>query len=173
MNCDIIYTFWNLRGRDDMLKFANQQNIVIDNTMSIRSVKYTIMHNLRIKPNRFCQSQNCMKRSSFGYANKLAMFCVSHKLEGMIDVKSKRCQFPGCITQPTYGEIGSKLAIFCVSHKLESMIDVKHKRCQFPGCITQPNYGLYHSPSITCAKHKLDCYIMQRYSKPKCIICGE
>ena len=58
----------------------------------------------------------------------------------MVDVISKRCQYEGCDTQPTFGFQG-KRPLFCSSHRKEGMVDVKSKRCQYEGCDTRPTFG--------------------------------
>ena len=75
----------------------------------------------------------------------------------MIDIKSKRCQHPGCQTRPNYNYPGETTAIFCSSHKLENMVDIKSKRCQHPGCQKQPAYNYEgDSTAIFCVSHKLE-----------------
>ena len=41
---------------------------------------------------KLCEAAGCTKRSSFDVAGGKGRFCVEHKLEGMMDVKSKRCE---------------------------------------------------------------------------------
>ena len=48
----------------------------------------------------------------------------------MVDIKSKRCQHPGCQTIPNYNYARETTALFCSSHKLENMVDIKNKRCK-------------------------------------------
>ena len=79
---------------------------------------------------------------SFGIAGtRTAEFCATHASEGMINVISKRCDFPGCSKHPSYGVAGSKKAEFCVAHAKEGMVDVCSKRCGHPGCIKRSSYG--------------------------------
>jgi len=86
-----------------------------------------------------------------------AILCSQHKLENMLDVKSKRCIFEGCITMPTYNLPTETNAVYCSEHKLENMIDVKHKRCIFEGCMTRPNYNLpTETKPIYCSEHRLE-----------------
>jgi EsV-1-7 cysteine-rich motif len=46
------------------------------------------------------------------------------QLPGMIDVKNKRCEDPGCGKTPNFGEPG-KRARFCSTHKLPNHVNVK------------------------------------------------
>jgi Rieske Fe-S protein len=75
----------------------------------------------------------------------------------MVDIKSKRCQHPGCQTQPNYNYANESTAIFCSSHKLENMVDIKSKRCEHPGCQKQPAYNYPgETKAIFCSSHKLE-----------------
>ena len=66
-----------------------------------------------------------------------ALYCATHKLEAMIDVKNKTCIHLGCKVQRAYNLEGEKIALYCASHKLEGMIDVKSKTCKTYLCYTR------------------------------------
>ena len=76
----------------------------------------------------------CTKQPCYGAAGDLrASRCAAHKLEGMEDVKNKRCGHEGCKTRPSYGFPGipgDARASRCVAHKLDGMDDVASKRCR-------------------------------------------
>ena len=42
----------------------------------------------------------------------------------MVDVKSKKCEHPGCMKQPGYNVPGSKAGRFCSGHKEGGMVVV-------------------------------------------------
>ena len=65
------------------------------------------------------------------------MYCASHKLDGMIDVKSKTCIHPNCKKQPNFNMEGEKIALYCASHMLDGMIDIKNKTCKSSWCSTR------------------------------------
>ena len=72
----------------------------------------------------------CNKQPCYNYDGELnGIYCVDHKIEGMIDVKNKRCLL--CNTIPCYNYEGESNGIYCAIHKKDGMIDVKHKnkRC--------------------------------------------
>lgn len=72
-----------------------------------------------------CEQHGCFKRPTFGLATaidnnndndnnggeggrnitgaKNGQFCAQHALPGMVDVVSKRCEFPGCGTKRSFG----------------------------------------------------------------------
>ena len=87
--------------------------------------------NLKIsKPkSQECLYKNCNKRANFNYKNykelklKQSIYCKTHKLENMIDIKNKKCI--GClIKQPSCNYYGEKTALYCGDCKLENMIDI-------------------------------------------------
>src|SRR5579875_1099830 len=87
---------------------------------------------------------------------KNAVYCSEHKLPNMINVKSKKCQYPGCITRPSFNYEGQKNGIYCSEHKLPNMVDVVSKRCQYPGCKKCPSFNYEgQQDKIYCSEHKL------------------
>ena len=107
---------------------------------------------------RLCQEGNCKTLSNYNYEGESkARFCSSHKLENMIDVKSKKCEHAGCQTRPNYNYEGESNARFCNSHKEFGMIDIKNKRCEHDGCQKQPIYNYEgESNARFCSSHKLE-----------------
>ena len=62
---------------------------------------------------------------SYGYMDdRIRRRCRLHKLPGMIDVKSPKCETPMCPKQPCCGHLGAK-ARFCSEHKQEGMVNLK------------------------------------------------
>ena len=65
--------------------------------------------------------------------------CKEHKLENMIDVKSKRCIHPNCLKQPHFNLPNEIKRLFCSDHKLENMINIKSLKCE--KCSKFPSYN--------------------------------
>ena len=65
---------------------------------------------------------------------KGGLYCDEHKMNGMVDVKHKRCKEIDCTKRPTYNYKSNKNGLYCVEHKLDGIIDVKHKKCKKKGC---------------------------------------
>ena len=105
---------------------------------------------------RLCTSKTiCTSQASFGYEDKQPLFCKSHSEIGMIDVKNKKCEYPGCKTQPGFGILGER-AKFCVKHKTEDMTDVSHKKCIYPECNVRARYEyLGETVPKYCSEHQL------------------
>ena len=50
-----------------------------------------------------CNEKDCDTRPIFNYPDKTkGIFCVNHKLEGMINVKDKHCQYDNCSKIPHF-----------------------------------------------------------------------
>jgi len=81
------------------------------------------------------------------------LYCGDHKLEGMIDVKSKTCNHEGCKKRPCYNVEGKKKALYCKDHKLEGMIDVINKTCIYEWCLTLVNTNKYEGYCLPCFMH--------------------
>ena len=105
-----------------------------------------------------CKEKDCNTRPIYNYeGEKQALYCKTHKLDGMIDVKHKTCKEKDCNTQPIYNYEREKQALYCKTHKLDGMINVKSKTCKENDCNTQPNYNYEgEKQALYCSKHKLD-----------------
>ena len=102
---------------------------------------------------RLCQE--CTIFASFGTEWKNPLFCARHKLDGMKNVVSKRCEAPGCESRPTFGREKGK-ALYCALHFLDGMKNVKDKVCQEPECETRPTYGVEWKKPTHCVSHALE-----------------
>uniref|UniRef100_A0A6C0M1K6 Uncharacterized protein n=1 Tax=viral metagenome TaxID=1070528 RepID=A0A6C0M1K6_9ZZZZ len=102
-----------------------------------------------------CISSGCETLPSYGTVWKKPLYCLTHKLDGMKDVKHKTCTHDGCKTRPTYGTEWKK-PLYCLTHKLDGMKDVWNKTCTHDGCETRPTYGTEWRKPLYCLIHKLD-----------------
>ena len=101
-----------------------------------------------------CIQKGCKTRPSFNLEGEKAKYCGLHKLEGMVDVISKRCIHEGCRHGPSFNIEGQQ-AKYCSLHKLEGMVDVKGVRCIHEGCKTHPCFNLEGQKAKYCNEHKL------------------
>jgi hypothetical protein len=119
---------------------------------------------------KLCEFENCRNQAYYGLLFGKPIRCKSHKAEGMVDVKSKRCQHEGCCKLgPSFNFEGESKGKFCSSHKAEGMVDVKHDKCLSNACLgTRANNKLkgYCTP---CFQHlfPLDPLTFQIRSKTK------
>jgi hypothetical protein len=115
-----------------------------------------------------CIYPNCKTRPHYNVeGEKKALYCVTHKLDGMIDVKNKTCIHPNCKTRPVFNVEGQTRALYCSQHKKEEMVDVIHKTCIHPNCKTIPIYNIEcDTIALYCFTHKLDSMV-----NVKCATC--
>lgn len=104
-----------------------------------------------------CNNDVCQKAASFNYKDERPIYCGSHKLTNMINVRDKTCYINECSRKPCFNLPDKKTGLYCSDHKLEEMIDVKHKKCKFDGCTKRPSYNLPDKKTgLYCTAHKLD-----------------
>ena len=117
---------------------------------------------------QLCREENCKMRPTYNKEGESkALYCLEHKLEGMVNVKSKTCEHPGCKITSSYNYEGLK-AMFCFEHKTENMILVRGRFCIFNGCKSLPNYNyLNENKPLYCGKHKAEG--MTNVTSKKCI----
>ena len=117
-----------------------------------------------------CEAENCMKHPSFNTPGLVGgRFCSAHKLEGMVDVISKRCEM--CSKQAAFNYEGQTRGRFCSGHKDIGMVNVKDKLCEFPGCPKYPTANYEgQSGRRFCTTHKLDG--MVNFTNKKCEAAG-
>jgi len=105
-----------------------------------------------------CKEQGCKIRPVFNVeGHTKALYCFSHKKEGMVDVKSKTCLNEGCKIRPNFNVEGETKALYCFAHKKDGMVDVKNKTCLNEGCKIIPNYNKEgETKALYCSAHKKD-----------------
>jgi uncharacterized linocin/CFP29 family protein len=92
-------------------------------------------------------------------------FCKAHCLDGMVDVKSKRCEHEGCKLRPYFDIEGGK-GRFCKAHCLDGMVDVKNKRCEHGGCKSlNPAFDVEGGKGRFCKAHCLDGMIDVKHKR--------
>jgi hypothetical protein len=103
-----------------------------------------------------CIHPDCKKHPVYNNeGEKKALYCVTHKKEDMIDVKSRRCIHPDCKKHPVYNNEGEKKALYCITHKKEVMINVISKICIHPDCKKLPSYNNEgEKKALYCVTHK-------------------
>ena len=70
-----------------------------------------------------CNKYGCEIIPNFNYRGETkGLYCASHKLKYMVDVKSKKCLQIGCNICPTYNYQGQTKGLYCNAHKLDGMV---------------------------------------------------
>lgn len=99
----------------------------------------------------------CGTRATFGYPGdrnkKTNKYCAKDRKEGMVDLFSKMCEYPGCDNNPCFNFPGLPIK-YCKEHKQIGMEDVKHIKCKY--CNTRPNFNLEGLYPEYCKTHKED-----------------
>jgi len=116
-----------------------------------------------------CKETGCKIRPFFNIeGDKKALYCATHKKEGMVDVKNKRCL--ECNKGPSYNKEGEKIALFCGTHKKEGMVDIKNKRCL--ECKLRASYNKEgEKKALYCSIHKKEG--MVDVKSKRCIECNK
>jgi len=70
-----------------------------------------------------CIEERCNIRAGYNFEGKKPLYCLTHKKEGMIDVKHPRCIEEGCVNRARYSRETMKPK-YCFIHKKERMINV-------------------------------------------------
>ena len=85
-----------------------------------------------------------------GYGTNLEVQQASEQKIDCTSPKVKKCEHPGCRTQPHYGHDGK--ATHCGKHKQPDMESTR-KTCEHPGCRTKPSFG-HDGKATHCSIHK-------------------
>ena len=99
-----------------------------------------------------CKFEGCDKRANFNKEGETtALYCYTHKKDGMVDVISKTCL--ECKKIPNFNKEGETTALYCSTHKKEGMVDIKHKTCL--ECKKIPNFNKEgETTALYCSTHK-------------------
>lgn len=92
-------------------------------------------------------------REYYGIPGGPVEYCAKHRPDNTVDIKHKRCAFPGCGLSCAFGFEG-ECASHCGTHKLDGMVNVKNKTCLFPGCKIFPSFGILGGKIEYCRRHK-------------------
>lgn len=111
------------------------------------------------KAGRLCHHKDCTRRPCFGFeVDQSPSFCKEHKMEGHVDIVSRRCERPGCNITPSFRYDGDKRTRFCAAHKIAGMTDIHRdsRSCRYgKGCKINPSFGFEGGKRISCSKHRL------------------
>jgi len=116
-----------------------------------------------------CKGDDCNKQANFNNPNeKTALYCGSCKLDGMIDIKNKKC-VSCCKKQATFNIPNEKTALYCGSCKLDGMINIVSKKCIT--CLkTRATFNIPNEKKpLYCGSCKLDGMI--DITSKKCVSC--
>jgi len=99
---------------------------------------------------KICEEEQCTKTALFGIDKK--QYCGTHKKEGMVNLKKRKCNAKDCNTIPYFNFSTKKGGIYCNKHKKEGMINVYKLKCKQDNCNVYPSYGI--KKPEWCTVHK-------------------
>ncbi|CAM9233024.1 unnamed protein product, partial [Choristocarpus tenellus] len=119
-----------------------------------------------------CEGPGCKKQPCCGMLGTKARFCSEHKLEGMVNLKTRafRCKYKGPGVGETVASAASagksmicnracrfafanEPAVFCAKHKLDGMVDVLNPKCKMQDCQEVPTHGYDGEQPSFCVNH--------------------
>jgi hypothetical protein len=130
---------------------------IMENVIPIQLDVKNIKEEYRLV-SQICIEVGCKTVPHYNQEGKIrGIYCVSHKLDGMIDVKHKNCIYPNCKTDSHFNFECESKTLYCFTHKLDGMTNIVSKTCIYPNCNTSPVYNVEGEiRGIYCMSHKLD-----------------
>lgn len=102
---------------------------------------------------RQCVEFTCTAFPRWGNCSRDVFGCDEHKLAGMVDLRRRNCEAPGCAKGAGFGIEGETMR-FCSQHKVAGMVNLRGKRCEAPGCRRHPLYGHEGERRQFCKSHR-------------------
>jgi hypothetical protein len=101
-----------------------------------------------------CKYTNCNTIASYGFEDRIRLYCAVHADSNHIDLAHYMCDYEGgCNIRPSFNLIGLKPRR-CVKHKLENFVNVTVKLCTFNNCNSYALYGYEYLKPLFCYVHK-------------------
>ncbi len=96
------------------------------------------------KTMRACIYPNCRTICHFNYNGYEPIYCVRHRIDGMIDVRDFRCKGPCCSAAALWNYPDRFCKRYCEKHKRDGMIDITLQLCGSYGCGNEPTHNWDH-----------------------------
>ncbi len=113
-----------------------------------------------------CKYSQCNKSAIYALPGNRPVFCATHKIADMINVKIKQCTFDKCTSKTLYGKPGSPTS-HCGKHRQPGMIKRPNGKCI--NCTSPAIYGNYYVAKH-CEIHKEEHE--QNLVERNCISCN-
>ena len=99
-----------------------------------------------------------MKTPSYNtWGSSTAVFCRQHAVDGMVNVRSKRCSHSTCSKIPSFNVRGNITPLYCKQHAEDGMVNVNNTHCLHSSCTRRARWGaLTDGAATSCASHKDD-----------------
>jgi len=106
-----------------------------------------------------CFYPGCNTFASFNFANLSAHFCLKHKTEKMVNVRTRLCNVDKCFNRAYYNFRNNKscrVGGYCIDHREAGMVNIFTKHCKATNCYNIPYFNYLHGQKpIYCTFHKL------------------
>ena len=116
-----------------------------------------------------CITDGCNVSASYNVPGETtALYCASHREDGMVNIRMRRCRYPGCQKSSSFGHTSKE---FCKSHAEDGMRNLLAILCAHPGCEIQASYNVAgHRPKVCQAHASPDmiCVIGKGCQHPGC-----
>jgi hypothetical protein len=125
---------------------------------SVPGFNYHVEKNVCEKVKTKCADKMCINYPVYNYkGNVKGLYCYLHKLEEMINVVVRCCNFEGTCTNRARFNFYGMSPILCGDHCVDGMINVTTKKCKHDFCTKAPLYNYeYLKSGIYCRDHKHD-----------------
>ena len=149
--CEVKPLF-NLPGNDEAKRCSKHKNYGMIN----------------VKEKYICIEDNCNTGASFNFADrKVPIYCTTHKMPDMVDIRYGNCNEPGCYKYASYNFVGKTKRLYCPLHKKADMVYIKkHFLCIEPNCKTHASCNFpTETIRLYCSIHSKDGMINLTYKK--------
>lgn len=104
---------------------------------------------------KLCIHLGCGKQASYNFKNEeIAIYCVKHSKDEMIDIRSKKCL--DCNKKPSFNFPNLIGALYCNEHSKEGMINIYNQLCIYPECNISASYNYVgEKKRLYCSAHHL------------------
>jgi hypothetical protein len=98
-----------------------------------------------------CIAEDCKVYASYNVPGETtAIYCATHKLDGMINLRIKRCHSVGCGKCASFGHTTLQ---FCKAHAEDGMQNLIATFCAYPECDVQASYNHSGQRPEFCQAH--------------------
>lgn len=103
---------------------------------------------------RICKHKGCGRGALYNFDGEtVPIKCKEHSHPDMDNVRSKKCEYAGCRTRPSYNHVGFREK-FCAKHKEDGMVNVRSEKCSKKECFKIRLYGYKGGKPQFCQDHR-------------------
>ena len=121
-----------------------------------------------------CKEIGCnVKHPSFNYMGETkGLYCSTHQLDNMFDIKHPKCKSFECKTRPSFNYDTEISGLYCFTHRLDGMVSMDNRHCLSHECKKRPSFNYDEEiKGLYCYDHKLDYMIDVLHPRCKSVNC--